>query len=343
MNQQGSSFIFNIDDNLSSYDQCDIHTFTDLAIDLCHQNYFDDVKNIVLLQNLNKFKDLNEYFGHENHPSLPKILSDIGNKIADTSLSQLALPFYIEQLRIEKYYLGCSHPDLASVLFSIGQIYERHNHFTNARNYLEEALSLLNSNRRKGRLYMLVTYNLGLVDYRQSLFNDAMKQFNLALLEVQNETNKFDPDIAEFHLKVGKLQLEIGKLQDAMDNFLKALMIMRMVFGNNHFKVAECLYGIAMIHEARAEIKQSLNVLCQAVVVYDSAENDEDDNFMLVMLHRIALICAEIEEPDEALKVLQNFKDVMQLNAFNDIDVQNVFAMLGSNAKNIVVHAAAAA
>ena len=52
--------------------------------------------------------------------------------IQETSLSCLALPFLLEQLRIEKLYLGHHHPDLAFILFSIGQIYEAYDKLNDA-------------------------------------------------------------------------------------------------------------------------------------------------------------------------------------------------------------------
>ena len=63
-------------------------------------------------------------------------------------------------------------------------------------------------------------------------------------------------------MKVGKFQLEIGKLQEVMSNFLEVLAILQLVFGNDNTKVAECLYSIDLVYEARSEIEESLNISC---------------------------------------------------------------------------------
>ena len=267
-------------------DRFDISVFTDYVIDLCYHGYFDGMQSIELLKLLHKLKGSREYFNYQDHPSISNTLCAIGNFISETSSFQLAIPFFKEQLRIDKRYLGCHHPDLATVLFNIGQIYAQNNQLVEGKKYFTEALSLMNSHNRKGQLYASLLYNIGLVNYGQSLYKDALEQFDLAITEYNAVYGDFHPIIAQVRVKIGTLQLEIGKLQNAMDNFLEALVILRMAFGNNHSKIAQCLHGIGLIHEAKAEHSDSLNVLSQTLSVNENAENkNDDDTLSLVILH----------------------------------------------------------
>ena len=122
--------------NLSILGQCDISTFVDYLIGICHQNYFNGVQGMIILNNVKNLKSFIEHSECKYHPSLSKILRDVGNAITETSASHLALPFFMEQLMVEKYYLGSFHPDLASVLCSIGQIYEKYDKMFEAKDYL---------------------------------------------------------------------------------------------------------------------------------------------------------------------------------------------------------------
>ena len=63
-----------------------------------------------------------------------------------------------------------------------------------------------------------------------------MINFNLATREYQEVSGTFYPAVVEICTKVERFQLEIGKLQDAMDNFLESLMIIRASFGNKYLK-----------------------------------------------------------------------------------------------------------
>ena len=310
---QNNQFIFDIINDAS---QCDISTFTDFITDLCHEDYFDNVLSLEILNNLKKLKDYREYFKNRDHPSIAQILCDIGVIVMKTSLPQLALPFLMEQLRIEKSFLGSAHPDLASVLHNIGQIYQRHNKLEDAKNYFTEALSLLNNNGRKGRVYASIIFHLGLVNYRQSFYREAMEYFDLAIVEHRAAYGDSHLCVGEIRMKVAKSQLEIGKLQEAMDNFLEAVSILRIVFGNDHTKVAECLYGIALVYEARSEFEEALDVLRQAFSSNENSDDDDDedddDTFSLIILHRIGLIYQSIEDTEKAKKVFQNLKTIIQ-------------------------------
>ena len=65
--------------------QCDMTIFIDLAIDLCHTNCFHDIQTMEILRNLNKLKDVREYFNYQDHPSISNILSNIGNMLQECS------------------------------------------------------------------------------------------------------------------------------------------------------------------------------------------------------------------------------------------------------------------
>ena len=312
------------------------------------EGYYDPVLSMRIIQELNKLKGFMEYFQSNNHPSIPKLLCDIGSLLAETPLSQMALPFFTEQLRIEKYYLGYHHPDLASVLFTIGKIYEKNDQLVEGKKYFMEAFSLLINHKRKGKLYASVIYNIGLVNFRQTLYKDALESFDCAITEYYAAYGDFHPAVADVRMKVGTFQLEIGKLQDAMNNFLEALVILRMVFGNNHYKVAQCLYGIGLIHEAKAEFSEALGVFSQSLSINENAEddcdgNDDDDTFSLVILHRIGLMYQSIEDIDRAFKVFDNLRNLIKLRCC-DVDAENkLLNTFGLNMNDKCVQAAAAA
>jgi len=341
-----TSDLVNITNDQLALDKCDLSTLTDFAIDICHQHYFDPIQTMEILQHLNKLKDFRAYFNHRDHPSLSKILSDISTIIAQTPLSPLALPFLQEQLRIEKYYLGCNHPDLASVFFSIGQIYKKNDQLMESKMHFLEALSLLEKSKRKGQLYASVIYNIGLVNFRQSLYREALDNFNLAVIEHHAAYGEFHPTVADVCMEIGTLQLEMGKLYDAMDNCLQALVIIRMLFGNNHSRVAECLYMIGLIHEAKAEFSESLNTLSQALAINKNAQDvddDDDDTLSLVILHRMGLIYQSIEDIDKSVEVFENLKNLIKLKAVDEDAEDRLLCSFGLNVDVVCFQQAAAA
>jgi len=159
-----------------------------------------------------------------------------------------------------------------------------------------------------------------------------MRYFNLAIIEQQASNEEFHPAVAELHISVGKYQLEIGKLNDAMDNFLQALTIIRMIFGNHHSKVAECLYAIGLIFEARADFEESINLMLQALSIKEISYNDDDDDgaFILVIVRRIGIIFASMGDADNAIQLLELIKRLI-LQTSNNFTEDILGSIFGYN------------
>jgi len=255
-----------------------------------------------LLKHLNNWR----IFYGPNDSSLCSMLNDIGNILKD---SQVSIFFYKEQLRIEAYYLGVQHPDLASTLNSIGEVYATNDRLLDAEKYFVEALNLLINKRiQKGRLYALVNYNLGKNYFHQSKYDDAIQLFNLAVKEQEDTVGAFSIDLAQMHLNIGKFMLETGKIQDSMRNLQRALMIMRMLDGTD-FKLAEVLHCIGLIHEASAEYAEALNCFHQSLIIARSANNNVG---IILNLYKICIIYRSIGDVNNATITLEVIINILK-------------------------------
>ena len=242
---------------------------------------------------LQLLKRLQYYRSHFdcNDSNIPKILNRIGKSLEDSHIPefpQLSVYFYLEQLRIEEFYFGGLHPVLADTLISIGEVFAANGQICEASEYFSKALFILNKLNEKGKTLALVLYNISLIQHHQLLFTDARHTFNLAIKEQQDASGEFHFDVAEMHLNIGKLQMEYGQIDDAMNNFLEALMIKRMVAGNNCYKVSEILYHIGFNHEMKGENSQALNAYHQSLNIVD--ESYQDDSHKIMILHKISLM-----------------------------------------------------
>lgn len=272
-----------------------IDTYTTALLEI------DPNKNIInLLIQLQKHR---HHYGYDDS-SIPPILNNIGKHLEEYNLSQVSLYFYQEQLRIEESHLGKYHPILADTLNSIGRVYANNDQLCEAAEYFTRAFILLKDNKQKGKLYALVLYNMGLVLYHQSLYEEATKTFYFALKEQQNALGEFHPDVADLHLNIGKLQLESGHVDNAMNNFLKALMIARMVVGNDCSKVSEILYYIGLSHTVNGEYDEALNSFYQSLEKLHG-HRFEDKAFMITILKRIGTIYQNMGDIDYAINIFE--------------------------------------
>ena len=175
-----------------------------------------------------------------------------------------------------------------------------------------EAFCILQDNNTKGRIYALIVYNLGLVTYHQHSYTRAFKNFSIALKELGTTIGKFHPDVSEMHVKIADLQADIGKLKDAMDNYLEALMISRLVHGNISLEVFEILCKIGFLHKAQGEYDASLNSFYQALDIL--REIQDEDICMIVILHEIGLIHQVKGDVRNTIKRFEEIIQVLRLN-----------------------------
>ena len=244
-----------------------------------------------------------------NDSSIANMLNNIGKYLEQSNLSQLSLHFYLEQLRIEEFHLGRLHPDLADTFNSIGEVYASDDQYFEAAEYFQAAIFLLKANKKGGKLYSLVLYNAGLAQYHQLLLADAMENFNLSIKEKQNYLGKFHHNVAEMHLNVGKLLLEMGRIDAAMDNFLNALVIMRMNMGNSS-TVSEILYYIGLTHRINDEQTEALNSFNQSLDIVN--EHYDDDICMVLILHKIGLTNQSMGDIDKAINTFEQIVNIVK-------------------------------
>ena len=217
-----------------------------------------------MLPLLHKLKSLKEQYG-QNDSSMANILNSIGNILVEDDLSNYSILFFREQLRIEKYYLGNYHHGLVDTLYRISEICLENDQVAEASNHLSNAFAIMSKINMRGRLYALTLFNLGLVKYHQTSYDDTFKMHNLALEELRNAVGQYHLDVAEMLVKAADLQLETGKFANAMDNYLEALMIRRILHGKTHSKISEMLCKIRLIHKMNCEYSEVLNAFQQAL------------------------------------------------------------------------------
>jgi len=256
---------------------------------------------------LEKLRRLKKCHG-QNHPSLSNLLHRIVNLFDKFDLFQFSILFLLEKLRVETFYLGFRHHDLALTFHKIGQTFVKNNQLLKAEAYFLETCAILNHHNKRGHLYAHTVYNIGLIKYQKCLYVDAFKTFDLALKEQRVSVGGTHPDVAEMCLNIGNIQVDVGKLEDALDNYLEALMILRMTHGNEHFKICKILHKIGVLHKRRGEYDDGLNAFYQALDVARSLRKIGE--FSIIILHEIAQI---YQYKEDVTNMMKTFEEIIKM------------------------------
>ena len=261
-----------------------------------------------LLSLLDKLIDLKNWHG-QNHPSIPSLLQRIASILDGIfDLLELSVLFLLQQYQMEKHFLGFQHPDLAITLYRIGKTFVRNSQFSEADAFFSEAIIIMKNAKKKGRLYATTAYYIGLIRYHSCLYSDALNMFDVAVNEQVDTMGEMHPEVAEMCVNIGEIQMELGKLDDAMNNYLRALMILRIANGNRQSKVHKVLHKIGVIHKNRGEYDESLNAFHQALDCTKCSRNK--DSFQIIVLNEICLIYQHIGDVRNMLKTLQEIVNI---------------------------------
>ena len=226
-----------------------------------------------------------------NGPFITQILNSIGIFLLDFCLSHYAVPFFIEQLQIEKVFLGQDNPTLATTHNNIGQAYQKQHKYHQALTYFQQAFTLLKSNHSNNSdyhsLYAVTMYNIGINQYQTGSHDQSLTNLQKAIQHQKLALGEYHPDIADMLANVGSIQLELGKANNAMNTFMEALLVRRLHYGNSNILTAELLYKIAKIHELQGNYQEALDVYSEKlrVVKLFQEQNTLD---VVVALHDIA-------------------------------------------------------
>jgi len=164
--------------------------------------------NINLRKALEKVKIKSK--SHDLH-ALSRILYRVAIILSELNEKMYALPFFIEQLTVERYLHGRDQPRLASILNNIGQIYHNLTLTDIALSYYQEALHVIVEQQPgDDSSYMigLILHNVGSIHFQQGLNDKAMGVFNRALTLQKKNLGDDHPDIAVLLQMFGIIKMQ---------------------------------------------------------------------------------------------------------------------------------------
>jgi len=263
---------------------------------------------------LKRLRSLRSSLGTD-HPSIPRILNNIGLFLIEFSLNQFAIPFFIEQLRIEKRILGQKNQILTTTLNVIGQAYQQQQNYHDALAYFEQALSLLQEHRNNDdidhSIYALTLYNIGINQYQTGYYHESLTNLQRAIQHQKLALGEYHPEVANMLSITASIQLELGRVDHAMNSMMEALLVTRRHYGNSHVLTAKLLYKIAEIHDFQGNFHQALDVYYETLSV-EKLSHGEYTLDVAMTLKAIAQLQHTIGYLDQAIDTFKQLLSVLQ-------------------------------
>jgi len=225
-----------------------------------------------------------------------------------------ALPFFLEQLRIEEFFLGSKHSLLAETFFTIGLTYTKLEILPKALEYFHRVLNVLISDENKIFVHASALYHIGLVNFMQESFSMAWKYFDDAIETMKETQGELHSDVAEMLFDIAKCEMKVGRLDDALPKLLESLMIRRLNYGNDHSSALNTMYQIGKWHEMQQDISEALNIYQQILSAYSTSQVSGDISFKVVLLHHVAELSYLVDKQEDAIEAYLEISNIIDSN-----------------------------
>jgi len=278
------------------------------------QQYIFGAKSSDILYCLTIIQQL-RYQLSSDYEALPSMFRFIGEVFSELSYFRFSIIFLLEQLRLERKYLGHGHPSVASTLNVIGETYLQENDFHNALEYFEMTLIVLSHEKSEMniRQYAVTVFNIGKVFFHTSSFSEAMKKIKIASCVLRDHFGGYDINLGDMLHQIGILHANLGHLDESFECLLEALMIRKLNYGKRHILVAKTLFHIGTNHELRGEYRESLNAYHETLYIMKSQSNDTDltnEALIITVLNKISLACQAIDDLKDAIAA---YEEILRL------------------------------
>ncbi|WP_233585193.1 tetratricopeptide repeat protein [Corallococcus sp. CA054B] len=193
-----------------------------------------------------------------------------------------------QALALRESALGGTHPDIASALDLVGELYQRQGDVAHAEPLLQRALALREATLGKDHTDVALTLTiLGILYKDQGLYAQAEPLLLRALTLRETGLGAAHPLVARTLGNLANLYLDQGLYSRAEPLFLRALAIREKAFGNHHPSVATSLNNLALLYKDQGLYERAEPLFLRALAIREKAFGDDHPD-VAASLHGLA-------------------------------------------------------
>jgi tetratricopeptide (TPR) repeat protein len=185
-----------------------------------------------------------------------------------------------------------------NILIQLGQAYSSQGEFAKAREYLEQALELANDNETLASLHATALYELGIIQFNQGRFQEAIALFQQSL-ELQRRIGDVQAEAATLN-GLANIHIQQGKIEKAIALFEQSLELQQRI-GNVQGE-AVTLNNLAGIHVQLGKIEKAIALFQQSLKLQQRIGNVQGE---AATLHQLAYIHAHQGDIETAITLYQ--------------------------------------
>ncbi|KAF5732135.1 Tetratricopeptide repeat (TPR)-like superfamily protein [Tripterygium wilfordii] len=235
---------------------------------------------------------------------------------------------YESGLTIQIKALGGSDPRVAETCRYLAEAHVQAMQFDEAENLCKMALDIHNEHSAPGSLEEAADRRLmALVYEAKGEYESALE--HLVLASMAMIANAHDIEVAAIDVSIGNIYMSLCRFDEAIFSYQKALTVFKSTKGVDHPSVASVFIRLAILYNRTGKLRESKSYCENALRIYAKPVPGTASEEIAGGLTEISAIYEALNEPDEALKLLQKAMKLLDDTPGNRSTVAGIEAQMG--------------
>ncbi|CAA7402523.1 unnamed protein product [Spirodela intermedia] len=222
-----------------------------------------------------------------------------------------AIACYSEGLKTQMQALGDTDPRVVETCRYLAEAHVQALQFDEAEDLCRKTLEIHREQSGLGLLEEATDRRLmALICEAKGNFEAALE--HLVLSSMIMIDCKQDNEVAAIDVNIGNIYQSLGRFDEAVFAYQKALTVFKSIKGDNHSTVASVFVRLADLYYKTGKLRESKSYCENALRIYSSPVPGTSSEEIAGGLTEISAIYEAINEPEEALKLLQKALSLLE-------------------------------
>ncbi|XVF22354.1 hypothetical protein REPUB_Repub12eG0165400 [Reevesia pubescens] len=252
----------------------------------------------------------------------------LGDTYSMMGLLDRSIKCYESGLRIQIEALGDSYPRVAETCRYLAEAHVQAMQFDEAENLCKRTLEIHREHSAPASLEEAADRRLiALVSEAKGDYESALE--HLVLASMSMIANSQENEVAAIDVSIGNIYLSLCRFDEAIFAYQKALTVFKSTKGENHPSVAAVFIRLADLYFKSGKLRESKSYCENALRIYAKPVPGTTSEEIASGLTEVSAIYEALDEPEEALKLLQKAMKLLGDNPGNRSTIAGIEAQMG--------------
>lgn len=235
---------------------------------------------------------------------------------------------YKEGLNIQIQTLGDSDPRVAETCRYLAEAHVQAMQFDEAEKLCKQTLEIHRAHSAPASLEEAADRRLmALILEAKGDYEPALE--HLVLASMAMIANGQENEVAAIDVSIGNVYQSLGRFDEAVFSYQKALTVFKSSKGENHPSVASVFIRLADLYYKTGKLRESKSYCENALRIYNKPVPGTTQEEIACGLSDIAAVYESVNEPEEALKLLQRAMKLLEDKPGQQNTIAGIEARIG--------------